>query len=379
MSAAPIDSPNAIDGSGNTQPLARVDSFAVIIYYFSGSSLTLCYRLIDIALLSLGLYYGTGACKSSNSLAVISICLLIFNGIDLAFFLLFLIRKFTLRNVALSDEDRLRQFRATVGIHCCFLFIKFIINCIGTVYVFKRASSINPDCELIRFCLGIVCYSTLIKISMPTLKLVLPTRRASKTEYFITFLSLVFNGIYFGVVLFAAVKTKESVCMYINIEDLYFRAPLKSFAYIGLIPAIFWVIIQVLRIPIRRLFFDLPTRRKVVVCLFGIHYTLYYLSIVAYVYYFSIGAVLLFQPRSGGSCRSVAPSLYKTLLIWQWLYTLWPFAVLSFAYLLMCCGVFCGSFFACCLPASVSVPVLEATQVHRVTKISNSIIFFFVI
>ncbi|CAF1298930.1 unnamed protein product [Adineta steineri] len=78
----------APDGDGSGPTSTWVDSLIQLDRVFSGTLLRLCYNLIDIVLLSLGLYYGARICGISNALAVISILILVFSGLGLAYILL---------------------------------------------------------------------------------------------------------------------------------------------------------------------------------------------------------------------------------------------------------------------------------------------------
>ncbi|CAF4005940.1 unnamed protein product, partial [Rotaria sp. Silwood1] len=230
----------------------------------------------------------------------------------------------------------------------------------------------NNSCEPIRFYLGIVCFSTWILMLVGPPKPSLPTRRSFILECIILVLSTSFLSTYLGFVASAMNKTQESECTYTRIEDLYFGAPLKSFAYVGIILAGCTIGINILGTIINQFFLRLPSLRRVFIYLLAIHYAISYLIVVVFVYYFSVGAILLYQPRSGGSCRVVAPNLYKTLLIWQSIRVFLPLLILSFALLAVCLGVVCGACLAACLPASITVPLLEMLRVGFVLKIRNS-------
>jgi len=87
----------------------------------------------------------------------------------------------------------------------------------------------------------------------------------------------------------------------IKIEDLYFRAPLKSFGYIELILVICSSINTIIAVTINQLFYSLPNLRRVFVHLSSISYAI----VLFVIYYYSVGAVFLFRPRLGGSCHIV--------------------------------------------------------------------------
>jgi hypothetical protein len=96
-------------GDNNASSLTWVDSLIQIDRVLSGSLLRLCYNVIDVVLLSLGLYYGTTTCSISHALAIISICILALSGLGLAFTLLFLVRNWTLRRMSLTDAASASQ------------------------------------------------------------------------------------------------------------------------------------------------------------------------------------------------------------------------------------------------------------------------------
>lgn len=108
-----------------------------------------------------------------------------------------------------------------------------------------------------------------------------------------------------------------------------------------------------------------PTRRQLYANFYGLQYALSYFGAIVIIYYFSVGALLLFQPRSGEPCRTDAPGLYKTLLIWQWIRMLSPLVAIPLILILCCLGVFFGFILSYCLPASITVPLLEALRVRK--------------
>ncbi len=361
-------------GDNNEQSSTWVDSLTRLDRVFSGILLRLCYNLIDIVLLSLGLYYGTLKCLVSNALAIISIFILIFSGIGLAFTLLFVVRKWSLHHMTLSDEARSIRYHQGYGLCSFFHFLRFICICVGTVYVFTSKVPVNNDCEIHRFYLGIVCFNTWVLIFNWPPKPSLPIRQSLILECFILLLLIIFNSIYFGFVAFAMIKTQESECIYTRIEDLYFRAPLKSFAYVGLILIGCIIGSNILAAILSQLFYRLPNLRKVFVHLLAISYVIFYSLILVFIYYYSVGAVLLFRLRSGGSCRIVAPDLYKTLWIWQLIRVFLPIVIWPLAFLVRCLGVPFGAFLAQLLPASISVPFVGMLRVCLVLNIRNSTI-----
>ncbi|CAF0859957.1 unnamed protein product [Rotaria sordida] len=291
----------------NRQSSTWVDILTQLDHAFSGSLLRVCYNIIDIILVFLGLYYGTKTCRS------------------------------TLRSI--------------------FHFLKFISVCVGTIYVFTSKIPINNNCELIRFYLGIVCFSTWILIFISPPKPSLPVRRSLIMECLILALLIIVNIIYLCIVTFVTIKTKKSECIYTRIEDLYFHAPLKSFAYVGLILAGSSICTNISGAIINQLFYRRPNLRRFFIYLSAIHYVISYTITVAIVYYYSVGAILLFQPRSGGSCSRVAPNLYTTLWIWQIIRILFPLIIWPLTLIVCCLGVTLGACLTYCLPASITVPL----------------------
>jgi hypothetical protein len=344
-------------GDNNASSLTWVDSLIQIDRVLSGSLLRLCYNVIDVVLLSLGLYYGTTTCSISHALAIISIFILSLSGLGLAFTLLFLVRNWTLRHVSLTDAASASQFSQAYRVRGFLYFLRFICICVGTAYVFTSKVPTNNNCEILRFYLGIVCFNTWVLIFISPPKPSLPVRRSLFVECFILLLSIVINSLYFGFVIFAMIKIQASECIYTHIEDLYFRAPLKSFAFVGLILIGCIVGINILGAIVNHLFYRLPNMRRVFVRLSAIHYVIVYLITVVVVYYFSVGAVLLFRPRSGSTCRIVAPHLHKTLFIWQIIRVFLPLILWPLALLVCCLGVIFGTCLAECLPAWIAVPL----------------------
>ncbi|CAF4138990.1 unnamed protein product, partial [Adineta steineri] len=348
------------DGSGPSS--TWVDSLIQLDRVFSGTLLRLCYNLVDIVLLSLGLYYGARICGVSNALVVISILILMFSGLGLACTLLFLIRNWSFRHTTLSDETSSSRYRQGYAVRAFFHFLRFICICVGTGYVFTSKIPTSNQCEILRFYLGTVCFNTWVLIFISPPKPSLPKRQSLISECFILFVSIIFNSIFFGVVASAMIKTHASECIYTRIEDLYFNVPLKSFASVGLILIASNIGISILTAILNQLFYRLPNFRRVLVHLSAIHYVISYSRTVVLVYYFSVGAVLLFRPHSGGSCRAVAPDLYKTLLIWELIHVFLPLIIWPLAFLVCCLGVAFGGCLALCFPASIIVPLLEMIQ-----------------
>ncbi|CAF1264053.1 unnamed protein product [Adineta steineri] len=349
-------------GDGNGQSSTWVDSLIELDRVFSGTLLRLCYNLIDIVLLSLGLYYGTRICGISNALAVISILILVFSGLGLACTLLFLIRNWSLRHRALSDETSSSRYRQGYVLRALFHFFRFICICVGTGYVFTSKIPASNQCEILRFYLGTVCFNTWVLIFISPPKPSLPKRQSLIVECLMLLVVIIFNTIFLSVVASAMIKTHASECIYTRIEDLYFSVPLKSFASVGLILIACNIGISILTAILNQLFYQLPNFRRVLVHLSAVHYVISYSKMVVLVYYFSVGAVLLFRPRSGGSCRAVAPDLYKTLLIWEIISVFLPLIIWPLAFLVCCLGVAFGGCLALCFPASIIVPLLEMIE-----------------
>jgi hypothetical protein len=288
---------------------------------------------------------------------VISICILVFSSIGLAIHLLSLIHNWSLRHVSLADRASSSQFSRAYRVRGFFHFLRVIWICVGFAYVFTSKVPANNNCEILRFYLGIVCFNTLVLLFIWSPKPSLPVRRSLFLECFILLLSLIFNSLYFGFVIFAMLKIQASECIYTRIEDLYFHAPLKSFAFVGLILIGCVVSSNIFGAIVNHLFYRLPNMRRVFVRLAAIHYVIAYLITVVVVYYFSVGAVLLFRPRSGSTCRIVAPHLHKTLFIWQIIRVFLPLILWPLALLVCCLGVIFGTCLAECLPAWIAVPL----------------------
>lgn len=357
---------------GNEQSLTWVDRFTQLDPVLSTNLLRLCYIFTDIVLLSLGLYYGITTCSISNSLAAIYIPILVFSGLEVAFVFILLVRNWSSRRRDLFDVEN----SCWMG-NCVILFCrcsKFICICIGTAYVFTPEVPINNDCEIVRFYLGIVCFSTWM-FSSPR-KPSLPIRRSLILEFCVLLVVLMYYSIYFGLLAFPLMKTQAPECIYTRIEDLYFRAPLQSFAYAGLILIGSMVSTSILTAIFNQLFYRLSHYRRVFLHLSAIIFVISYIETLVYIYYFSVGAVLLFQPRSGEPCYAVAPNLYKILYILQIISFLAPFIILGLVLLLSCLGLMFGACLARCLPASIAVPLFEMLRVCFVVNTRNSIFIF---
>jgi hypothetical protein len=334
----------------------------------SGSLLHISYRFIDIVLLLIGLLSTKSSCTLSDRLAVTSISLLVFYFIDLTIICFFFSRHLTSPQRNLSEEEKSEQLRRASALRGFFIFFKLIPVCLGTSYTFTSTISHSPDCELMRFCLGIVCLSTLLLMIIPPTRPDLPTRRSFIMECFILSFLLIINGTYLGTVASAMKTTDDASCIYQNSGDLYQGAPLKTYAYIGLILFGSTTIVHIINLLVTQLCHRLTNGRRFFVKYYAIQYLLNYFGALIVIYYLSIGALFLFQPRSGQPCRGNAPSLYRTLLIWQWIRVLSPLIAVPLLLILCCLGVFFGFILSYCLPASITVPLLDLIRVRENKK-----------
>ncbi|CAF1163894.1 unnamed protein product [Rotaria sordida] len=80
----------------------------------------------------------------------------------------------------------------------------------NTVFAFGSEKPENNDCELSRFYLGIVCFNTWISIFIWLPKPLLPTQRSLVGECLVLLVPIIYNGVYFGFVMFAMIKTKKA-------------------------------------------------------------------------------------------------------------------------------------------------------------------------
>ncbi|CAF4775603.1 unnamed protein product, partial [Rotaria sp. Silwood2] len=277
----------------------------------------------------------------------------------------FLLRNLLLRNSQLTEEQKLEQLRHASVIRGVFMFFKVIPTCFGTAYSFSSTLSDSNECELMRFCLGIVCLSTWLLILIPPTKPELPVRRSLIVECFILMFVLIINCTYIGTVANAIGDTQHSTCIYNNAEDFYLGAPLKSYAFVGLILFSCTTIIHIINLVINQVYFRLSRQRQFYIYYYGLQYIFNYIGTIVVIYYFSIGGLFLFQPRSGQPCRLYAPDLYRILLIWEWIRILSPLIVIPLIMILCCLGVFLGIILSYCLPASITVPILELLQGWR--------------
>ena len=364
----PIPSPAPSPSPSN--PSAWIPLFHAFDRKLSGSLLHILYRAIDIALLFIGLTSTSPACGASNHLAITSICLLIFYFIDLSIILLLLIRNMSPRYMGLSEQEKLERLHHAAILRGFFNFFKIIPICVGTGYSFSPILPSTNDCELMRFCLGVVCLSTWLAILIPPAKPEQPARRSLLIECVFLFFLLVINCTYIGTVAAAMTDVQHPTCIYNSPEDFYLRAPLKSFAFVGIILFGCTTTIHIIHLIINQLSFRYHRGREFYTYYHALQYLLNYFSAIAVIYYFSVGAIFVFQPRAGQNCRTYAPDLYRVLLIWEWIRILTPLIMIPLLLILCCLGVFLGVVLSYCLPASITVPLMESLQVCRMTDLS---------
>lgn len=357
--ASPAPSP-----SPSPSPLsAWVNLFHNFDRKLSGSLLHILYRAIDITLLFIGLTSRSPACSASNQLAITSICLLIFYFIDLTIIFLLLIRNLSSRYLALSEQEKQERLQHATVLRGFFNFFKIIPICVGTGYSFSPTLPSTNDCELMRFCLGVVCLSTWLAILIPPARPEQPVRRSLIIECIFLFFLLIINCTYIGTVAAAMTDVQHPTCIYNSTEDFYLQAPLKSFAFVGVILFGCTTTIHVVHLIINQLCFRYRRGREFYRYYHILQYLLNYFSAIAVIYYFSVGAIFVFQPRAGENCRTHAPDLYRTLLIWEWIRILTPLIMIPLILILCCLGVFLGVILSYCLPASITVPLMESLQV----------------
>ncbi|CAF1091523.1 unnamed protein product [Adineta ricciae] len=330
-----------------------VDSLSRLDRLLSGSLLRLTYLIIDVILLSLGLYYGKNTCSSSSSVIVISICILIFASLELATIFLFFIRNWRKRYTLVVEDTSSNGYPQRNMLH----LLRFLCICVGTAFVFGSKTSSTTSCDAVRFYLGIVCFNTWVLWFIAPSKATLPVRRSLVSECLIRFISILIPCFYIGFVLSAVLKVHNSECICHSVEDLYHRAPLKSFGYVGLLLKICIICDRIFDGVINQIFYRARNLRRTFLYVAAIRYLISYLITLCVVYYFSIGAVLLFSSRTDKSCQKVAPQLHKTLLTWQIICVFLPLIVWPLTCLLCCLGVTIGTCLAACLPASITVPL----------------------
>jgi hypothetical protein len=300
----PSPSPTIPTTTPSNTDTTWVNSFTRLDRLFSGSLLHLLYRFIDITLLFIGLTSTKQPCSVSNQLAITSICLLIFYFIDLLIIFYSFIRNLASRHLPLTEEQKLEQLRRASTLRGFFIFFKLIPVCVGTVYSFPSTLSTPTECELMRFCLGLVCLSTWLLILIPPTKPEVPVRRSFIVECFILLFVLIINCTYIGTVATIMKDVNYSTCTYENAEDIYLGAPLKSYAYVGLILFGCTTIIHMINLLITQICFRVNQLKRFYIYYYALQYTLNYLGAIIVIYYFSIGALFLFQPRYGQPCNT---------------------------------------------------------------------------
>ena len=367
---ASLDVPTTRTSINETNEPNWTHSFIKFDRLLSHSTLLLVYRLIDIIILLIGLSSKKKTCTLSDRLVSTSIFLLFFYLIDLTIIVYYFFRNFSSNFQRLTDEEKEQSARRALALRTFFNFLKLIPICVGTSYALSKSTT--DDCELIRFCLGIVCLSTLLTMFIPPTKPEIPPRRSFVLECLILLFLFIINGTYIGTVAAAIKNIKHPSCIYQNIEDIYLRAPLKSYAYVGLILFSCTTSIHILNLLVSQLCNRLRNGRRLYTYYYGFQYLLNYFGAVIVIYYFSIGALLLFKPRVGGECKTVEPDLYRTLLIWEWIRILTPLLVVPLVIILCCLGLFVGVILSYCLPASITVPLLDLIRVGK-----ENLIFFF--
>nr|ACD54736.1 unknown [Adineta vaga] len=345
----------------NKQSFTWVDFLTQLDRSLSGDLYNVCYNIINIGLLCIGFYYGLTTCRAPGVIAVVSLFIIIFN-INGFIYILFFVKRCSCHQVTLSDEEK--DTRDNVDVCMWLHFGRLLSICAGTVCIFitPQRSPYN-DCEIARFFLGIVCMNTWFLDLIWPRKPSLPSRRSLTLECLILLFWIIITGIYFNFVIFALIETKSYDCIYTHIEDLLFRAPLRSFAGIGLILNGFTLVLRIANAILNQLFYRLPKYRKIFIRLSAIDYALSYLMTMVMTYYYSLGVVLLFQPRSGCSCRTAAPDLYQTLFVWELLRLFAPFTTLLLVRFVSCFGTLCVTCLGHCLPVSIIVPLFEALMV----------------
>lgn len=357
-------SSNEITTANGTTDRTWIQSFSYLDRLFSGSLLHLVYRIIDITLLFVGLMSSSSPCEISNHLGITSICLLMFYFVDVVIVLLLFIRNVSSRHLQMTEDQKNEELRRALVLRGFFTFFKLIPIAVGTAYTFSSTPIKPSECDVMRFYLGLVCMSTWLVILIPPTKPEVPIRRSLILEIFVLLFVLIINCTYIGTVTVAIEKVNHSSCLYEKIEDLYSSAPLKSFAQVGLILFSCTTIIHLINLFINQICFRFNTqRRRWYLYYYALQYFLNYISAIIVIYYFSTGALILFQPRLGEPCRTNAPDLYRTLLIWEWIRILSPLIVVPLLIIFCCLGVCFGIIFSFCLPPSLTVPLLESLRV----------------
>ncbi|CAF3395026.1 unnamed protein product [Rotaria socialis] len=273
--------------TSETNETTWINSFVEFHRILSGSLLRLFYRFIDIIILFIGLSSSNEICNRSNRLVVTSICLLIFYFIDLIIIFYYFIRNQSSYYRLLTEEGKTERLRHVSTLRGCFIFFKLIPVCIGTSYSFTSKITETNNCELIRFCLGLVCISTLLLMIMPPTKPELPTRRSLPVECFILSCILIINLTYICTIASPMKNIEQSPCL------ILFSCT---------------TLLHIINLLISQLCYRLTNGRQLHIYYYALQYTLTYFGALIAIYYFSVGALFLFQPRSGQPCRAHAPA-----------------------------------------------------------------------
>jgi len=170
-------------------------------------------------------------------------------------------------------------------------------------------------------------------------------------------------SIYIVVILFPLIQTEAIECTFTQIDDLYYHAPLKTFASFGLSLIAVSFFIRVMFVINSDIYYRFPNLRRITTSLSVIIYLMSNLLGIIHLYYVSVVCILLFQPRSGGLCAKKVPKLYNTLYIWQ-IIQFFIFLMIPFAKILArCCGTLLGHCLLQCLPAHIAVPIFRSLTV----------------
>lgn len=174
------------------------------------------YKIIDIVLLLLGLYYATKTCSVFNALVMTSICLLVLTVLELLIILNFFVRNCSFRLMTLSEELSSNHYSSA--------FILRIFVGIGTTHVLRsRAENLENNCEILRFCLGLVCFSTWwsIFIVSPSKHLV-PQRRTLHVEIFLFLRTISFPSFILLIYFLKRLQIKQSSVNKLISKTLFF-------------------------------------------------------------------------------------------------------------------------------------------------------------
>lgn len=123
-----------------TNPAARVneesptwvDSLVKLDRMFLSGMPRLCYNIIDVVLLCLGVYYGSKTWRYSNVLIVLSIVILVFSGLKLISNLVFVVRNWCLDDMNVLGEESTDQMNAGKIVRALFQFFRFVCVCVGS-------------------------------------------------------------------------------------------------------------------------------------------------------------------------------------------------------------------------------------------------------